>query len=241
MPSLFLPTLACAVALAMVHLLTPRLTFLGMMPRSRWLSFAGGVAVAYVFLHLIPDLAEHEAEITHEYGLVSSTVYIVALIGLAAFYGLERLVTADRDDVDTPEGGGHSNGVFWLHVASFAGFNLLIGYLLHSRENDSMGALLLYTGAMLLHFLTNDFGMYQDHGKAYRRSARWLLAGATMGGWLLGWLLELPEQAIIILFSFLAGGVILNVLKEELPQERQSQFLPFLIGAISYGALSLAG
>jgi hypothetical protein len=46
-----------------------------------------------------------------------------------------------------------------------------------------------------------------------------------------------PEQGVIALFSFLSGAIVLNVLKEELPEERKSRFLPFLAGAATYGAL----
>jgi hypothetical protein len=41
----------------------------------------------------------------------------------------------------------------------------------------------------------------------------------------------------MILFAFVAGGVILNVLKEELPEERQSKFWAFALGAAIYAAL----
>lgn len=45
--------------------------------------------------------------------------------------------------------------------------------------------------------------------------------------------------ALTVLFAFLAGGVVLNVLKEELPEERRSRFLPFAGGAACYAALLL--
>jgi zinc transporter ZupT len=70
--------------------------------------------------------------------------------------------------------------------------------------------------------------------------ARWILAGAVLGGWALGVAVELPEEAIAVLFAFLAGGIVLNVLKEELPEERESRFLPFLLGSAGYAALLLA-
>ena len=41
------------------------------------------------------------------------------------------------------------------------------------------------------------------------------------------------------LFAFLAGGIILNVLKEELPEDRQSRFSAFALGAIAYAAVLL--
>jgi hypothetical protein len=42
-----------------------------------------------------------------------------------------------------------------------------------------------------------------------------------------------------LLFSFLAGGVVLNVLKEELPEERKSNFWAFLFGVVFYAGLLL--
>jgi hypothetical protein len=33
---------------------------------------------------------------------------------------------------------------------------------------------------------------------------------------------------------------VLNVLKEELPEERQSRFLPFALGVVTYAALLVA-
>ena len=52
------PAILAAVALALVHLFASGLRFLDVVPRSRWLSAAAGISVAYVFVHLLPDLAE---------------------------------------------------------------------------------------------------------------------------------------------------------------------------------------
>ena len=45
---------------------------------------------------------------------------------------------------------------------------------------------------------------------------------------------------LAVLFAFLAGGVILNVIKEELPEEQESLFWAFALGAALYTALLLA-
>jgi hypothetical protein len=57
---------------------------------------------------------------------------------------------------------------------------------------------------------------------------------------LVGVLVEIPELAIAVLIAFLSGGVVLNVLKEELPKERESRFWPLLVGAALYAAILLA-
>lgn len=221
-------TLCAALVFAVIHLLTPRLTFLSALPRSRWLSFAGGVAVAYVFLHILPELAAvartHVAD-----GTGALWVWALALAGLSVFYGLERAIAARPHPDHAP--------AFWLHVGTVAVYNVIIGSLLLHREEAGLESLALYTVAMSLHFLSADFGMWQDHRKDYERVARWVLAAAVLAGWALGRWAEVPPFVIDCAFALLAGSVILNVMKEELPDDRQSRFGPFLVGAAGYGAL----
>jgi hypothetical protein len=50
---------------------------------------------------------------------------------------------------------------------------------------------------------------------------------------------ELSALAVAVLVAFLAGGVILNVLKEEVPTERRSRFWAFALGMAGYAALLL--
>ncbi len=66
-----------------------------------------------------------------------------------------------------------------------------------------------------------------------------MLAAAIFLGWLLGLLTAISEAALAVLLAFLAGAVILNVLKEELPEERESRFWAFALGAGMYTALLL--
>lgn len=235
-----LTTLAAAIAFAAVHLLIGRLHFLDTIPRSRWLSAAGGIAVAYVFVHLLPELSHHSGSLSEALGLGGSAVPIgwaVALGGLVAFYALERMARRH----DTREEGEHMpHEAFWLHLASFAFYNVLIGYLLLHREEEGWFALLAYAVAMGVHFVTNDFGLRQDYAHRYDQVGRWVLVAAVLSGWSLGVAVEVPEGVIAAAFALLAGGIVLNVLKEELPQERQSALGPFLGGAGVYGAAMLA-
>ncbi|GGM40973.1 hypothetical protein GCM10011351_28980 [Paraliobacillus quinghaiensis] len=45
--------------------------------------------------------------------------------------------------------------------------------------------------------------------------------------------------ALALLFAFLSGAIILNVLKEELPEDRESSAWAFSLGANGYLALLL--
>ncbi|SFQ15937.1 hypothetical protein SAMN04488047_14130 [Tranquillimonas alkanivorans] len=145
-------TVGVAVLLAAVHVFSPHLRFLDRRPRSIWLSIAGGVSVAYVFVHLLPELAHLQRE-HGEAAPIEGLLYLFALVGLVVFYGLERMAKAmagGRTRASPP-------GAFWLHLGSFALYNVLIGYLLdeQAREEGTAG-MILYGVAMGLHFVVND-------------------------------------------------------------------------------------
>lgn len=235
-----------AACFALIHIFIAKLRFLDVVPRSRYLSFAGGVAVAYVFLHILPELSAHQQTFAEALSISRSAaetwVYLVALVGLGVFYGLERAAKtsrgrsrarAGRDEVEA--------GTFWLHTGSFGLYNVLIGYLLLHREEPGLWPLIIYFVAMSLHFVTSDFGLREDQQERYNGAGRWIIAAAVLIGWALGLAVEVPEILVGFLFAFLAGGVVLNVLKEELPEERQSRFWPFALGVVSYAALLLIG
>ncbi len=233
-----LPTLLGAVTLAAVHLFAGKLRFLQGIPRSRWLSIAGGVSVAYVFVHMLPELSERQDEIGRiADGLGSLPIeYLFALVGLVFFYGLERMVLASpkKDDKPPP-------GIFWVHLSSFAVYNAIVGELLSRRAEEGTVVLINFAIAMALHFVVNDYGLREHHKDRYTCIGRWILAVAVLVGWAIGRLELLSATIIYTMFAVLAGGVVLNVLKEELPEERKSRFGAFLIGCVSYAALVLVG
>jgi hypothetical protein len=127
-------------------------------------------------------------------------------------------------------------GVFWLHVASFSAYNALIGYLLLHREVPGLQSLFLFAFALGVHFVVNDYGLREDHKGLYHRIGRWVLAAAILVGWVIGLFFEVSEADLAVLFAFLAGGI---VLKEEIPEERESSVGAFALGAAAYTAILL--
>jgi len=232
-----------ACLLSLVHIYAGRLNFLRKTPRSRWLSLGSGVSVAYVFMHILPDLSAAQADFQASVQFLSAIehhIYLVSLIGMLAFYGLERAAKVSRkQSVAQGEGDATQSGVFWLHMVSFSLYNSLIGYLLMHREEAGLVSLITYLFAMALHFVVNDYGLSEDHKHAYEHKGRWILSSSIIFGWVVGSQTEISKAATAILFSFLAGSIILNVLKEELPQARESRFWTFFLGAAGYSTLLL--
>lgn len=234
--------LSITIVFIIIHLSTSYLKVLDKIPRSRFLSIAGGVAVSYVFIHILPELGENQAVIE---GLIKndflksleSHIYVIALLGLVVFYGLERMSKISKERNINKD--RSSKGVFWIHLSSAAIYNSVTGYLLIHRNNDSLISLLLYGFAIGLHFFVVDQGLRVYYKEEYDKYGRWILSLGSLMGFLLGYTIEINELFVSFLFAFLAGGIILNILKEELPEERKSSFIAFALGAFGYSVLLL--
>lgn len=228
-----------AIALAAIHLLAGRFAeALDVVPRSAWLSTAAGISTAYVFVHLLPEIAHIQETVGDGTGpaFLERHAYLFALAGLAAFYGVELMARRRHldDDSDTLDLIG------WTHLTFYATYNAIIGYLLPERAEESPATLAIFGAAMAVHFVVNDQSLREHHGPLYTGVGRVLVAAGVLVGVAVGAGLELSEAAVGLPLAFVGGSVILTVLKEELPEERRSRFTPFVLGAVAYTALLLA-
>ncbi|QXE01184.1 ZIP family metal transporter [Terribacillus sp. DMT04] len=237
-------SLTFAIGFALIHYCSKYMGFLKETPRSKFLSISAGIAVAYVFVHLLPELNHYQELLNdelehHIWSYTENHIYILALIGLILFYGLERLVKVSKQTTKLHNPDETKSGIFWIHMSSFFLYNSIIGYLLVREEYESPFGMLFYFIALGVHFVTNDRSLRSDHKHIYDKYGRLLLTGAILLGWIVGVMTELNELIISLLTAFIAGGIILNVMKEELPEERQSSIVSFLLGAAGYTTLLL--
>lgn len=90
---------------------------------------------------------------------------------------------------------------------------------------------------MGLHFVLTDRGLAEHYPQRLAHSGRPLLAGALILGWLLAAVTAVPSTlTVTLLTALLAGGILLNVFKEELPSAGRSSFGWFLGGGRLRGA-----
>lgn len=217
-------------------------------PLRRWvrdrrtmLSFGGGMAAAYMFVHVMPELntARHAfAEaMTDWVRFEGASIYFVALVGFLVFYALDHLQLSHRRR-ETP----NRPAAAWTHFGGFAVYTWLVSYLLvhgldAKAETASTG---LYALAMALHFLALDHSLQHEHGEEYRRTGRFILAGSCVAGWAFAQLVMLPTEASAMLLAFLCGAIIMNSTLLELPTERDGRIVPFAAGGLLYGLVLLS-
>lgn len=209
-------------------------------PRSPILSIAGGMTVAYVFLYLLPELHKYLQPIKQAVsntwlGFLEDYTYILALIGLLIYYGLDIVTRKGKGE----ESGQPSFGLFLLHISSFFLYNMIIGYLLIREEFSTHWAMALYFLALAAHFVATDHKLKELHKQSYDKYGRWFLVAAIFAGWLTGILISVHEVVVGIAVSVLAGGIIMNVFKDEIPESKSSNYNAFAIGALTVVILLL--
>ena len=229
--------LHCAILLvfAAVHLLVPRVLQASSRPRSAWLSFAGGAAIAFFFLHLLPELAAIQEEIQDSEGFLpwlDQHSYLFALVGLIVFYFLEAAMRSQK-------GKEPKAGFFVVHISLLAFYNFLIGFLLMDVGHDEWLSALVYAVAMGFHLLTNDYDLAADFPTRYTKVGRWVLALMPAMGYGLATVLGASAPFALLALAFVIGGGILIIFKEELPSEKESRFGPFAGGALLFSLLLL--
>lgn len=93
----------------------------------------------------------------------------------------------------------------------------------------------------MIHLLYADSHLGREFPSAFDRWGRFALASAPLIGWA-GDLFYFENNPAVsgLLTAFLAGSVIYKLVKSELPEERKSDFVWFLVGILVFLILDLA-
>ena len=227
--------LVITCVLMISHYLSPLLARIPGLGQRRVKSFAGGLAVAYVFLHMLPELVEGNDAIGRALEetvaltpLLDLGIFILALAGFSIFYGLELL--AARAKAKGPEA---SANVYYLHLFMYCLYNILITYTMPLRVQTGLGYAVIFTVAMALHFILTDRGFNRHFHARFSLAGRLILLSSLFLGWLITALTEpINVLAVSLLIAFLSGSVLYNVFREELPAERGSSYPWFMLGIL---------
>jgi len=215
--------------------------------RSRnWITASAGASVAYVWLHIIPELSEAQGNFTSmtrdmRLPLPEFRIYLSGLLGFVLFYGLEHMSWARVDLAGRNAGQAlRENLIYKLRLGGFVAYDGLVSYLMVRDSERGLLSLLIYLLAMGLHFIVVNHSFGEEYGDKYDRGGRWLLAFAVLAGGFIGKFALLPEHTILTLLGFVAGAVIENNTMMELAKGKGGRFWAFFAGAMAYSLLLVA-
>lgn len=224
-------------AFILIHLLANELIPSNRIRRLKWFSFSGGLAVSYVFVYVLPTLHKEQILVKKygDYFTMESELYFVGLLGLILFYGIQKLVR------NTPKINKaiHAKKLFWLQIIFFGIYNMLVAYTVISHKVLGVQAV-FYGLAVGMHFIAVAHDLWREYKELYNKIGRYVLALGILAGWALGMEVELSPLTESIIFAFISGAMILNVLKYELPPDEEAHFLTFAIGVVSYTTITMS-
>lgn len=219
------------LCLAAIHLLANQKWLVGLIWHPRFLSFAAGVSFAYVFIDILPTLEIAEPILKETFGFIpylNHHAYLMALFGVLFFYGLHASKSRTPSDRN-----------FWLALFGYAVFNFFVGVSFADSTNPDIQPIPLYTTALAMHYFVNDHTLGQEEPGLYQSRARWGLICALFLGYCVGKFTHIPNSLEALVVSFLAGGVLLNVLRYELPKREKVGYPFFVLGSLLYTAIIL--
>ncbi|WP_040983929.1 hypothetical protein [Oceanobacillus jeddahense] len=231
------------IILITIHLLTNQILPSDRIKRDRWLSLSGGIAAAYIFVYVLPAFHEEQASLEDTDGLaMESELYFVGLIGMLLFFGIQNLVNRSlnrsENKSDEAETKVIERRVFWVQIFFFSIYNMLISFVVIQSQVQGV-QVAFYSSAIGLHFFAVAHDMWRENSEMYNKYGRYVLAAGIVVGWLVGSFVTFDTLILAIIFSFISGAMILNVIKYEMPAEREAHFKWFLTGAIGYSLIVL--
>ncbi len=230
-----LEILAIGIFFIIIHLLANELIPADRIKRLRWLSLSGGFAVSYVFVYVLPSLHREQQQLQNyaETLTMETELYFIGLLGLLLFYGVEKAVSSTNEQKSRER-----LAYFWLQTIFFAIYNMLIAYTVVTSLVEGFQAL-FYGIAIGLHFIAVAHDLWRKNARRYNQIGRYVLASGICIGWIIGLSTSLSSITQSMIFAFISGAMILNVLKNELPKERDAHFPTFALAIVTYTSVTL--
>lgn len=217
--------------LIFVHLIANQVTVLTWVWHGRFLSFSAGLSLAYVFVDLLPTLEKGQPILKETFETMlpylDRHTYLIALIGVLFYYGLHSSAPKEKKIN------------FWLTIAGYLLFNFFTGTSLSDSNNPDIQPIVFFTIALALHLFVHDHNVGMEDLAYFKHEVRWWLIAALLIGYVLGYITQIPTAVVVVVVSFLAGGILLNSLRYELPKRNHVEYGFFVLGALIYTAILL--
>ena len=214
-------------------------------PSTALRSFSSGLAVAYVFVLLLPEFQVFQDKLIIPW----LNAFQLSLIGLVCYKGLQHfcLLLANKRSESMGD---------WAFVSSkkqerLLGFRVstyvFVVYaslvlLTLPFQLDHFVAIVdktLYLVTFFLHLGFNLIGLYEEDERQYHKFVPYVVSGVLTLALVLTLFSVLSTGALLTALAFLAGIIIFSVFRNELPTAEKSSFVWFGSG-VAFFAIAVA-
>lgn len=199
-----------------------------------WSAAAGGFAVGYVFLLLLPKLtllANKGVNVLPDRPMLAiSLIYLSTLTGFLCYWAID-LLGADET----------RNQGRWrkLQVASFFFYGILTGDMIVADPAFVDIAYYAAISALLFHLAGMNHLFYHWHPRFFQTRMRWIIILGTLIGAAGAGLDLLDAKLMGGINAFMGGAILINVVYYEMPREANRKMLPFVLGTVAFATLAI--
>ena len=192
---------------------------------ARWVGVAGGVALGYVTLYMLPKLSAITVYGVEQYPdahpFFGLRAYLLLLFGIVLYLVIDRL--------DQSPALRQRWTAQFLEYGAHGAYHFLAGYLAVEMPRPGLALHALAAAILIAHVMgmTNLLRHRRPAGYPY---VRWVLFLLVLAGGTLALVTELPRSFVNYATAFICGIIILNVVAEELPTGYKDKFRWFLLG-----------
>ena len=239
-------SLGVALLFAAIYLFGGRLAYRpGQRGRRRFLSFAAGISVAYIFVHVLPTLQAIRELRDEVPGQLQDAISGVQRLPVdhGRLPGFLRHRNHGGQSATRP-GKPRGRRPRFGPLAALGSHRRFCPLYLDPDVHDGVDGerhtcLVSVRGGHGHAHLHDHLRSKQPLSRMYDRRGAYLLALASLAGWVSAQTLDIPRPILLDLVAFVSGGVVVNAAIAELPKEREGRYWSFVTGATVYTALLL--
>lgn len=203
-------TLVAAAILAAIHFFGPHLRRRLHGRHQVATSFGGGLAIAYVFLQLFPEI-----EAGHEW--LGDAIHFVTLASFLTFFALEVWLHRHHMDGVAEQSEAALARSYWFHVGLTWVYTWLVIYAMPGEVLEELSFVIAGTVAIGLHMIYKSYTLHSHHSGELEQRGRWVLMTAPLVGWMTRSVAEPSEVLFDVFIAILSGFLMQSVFLEELP------------------------
>jgi len=211
-----------ALVLSVVDFFTEGLFSKASPNKMKFISFAAGASVTYIFLILLPEI--YTGAMT-----INRLLFLTILFGFGVFHIIEKYI---RQNFTGPELRKEHRLV---HSSTSFIYFFVVGFILVKvAESNVLSGVLLFI-PILLHIIIDSL----PRRATKKRHLRALHASSAFLGALTATFIDVGEAGNVALLGVVGGGLLYMVIRESLPREREGRPLYFLIGLLLFTVVIL--
>ncbi len=199
-----------------------------------WIGFTGGIALGYVTLYMLPKLSDATTKFTvanpEAWSVVQYRAYLILLLGIVVYLVFERVSRISASGATAAK---------WLEVAVQGLSNLLVGYIAVELPRPEVTFHVLANVILALHLMGMTHHLRTLYPSAHTGWSRIVFTLLVIFGYVLGLVTELNQGVVVSVTAFIAGIILVNVMSEELPKEKEGQLRYFLVAVVVFTTVSI--